>query len=86
MKYPFLKKLTFLVCISAITSSFSQQTIADVTDLTAYNDALNLYHTKAYAAAQKTFSKVSEEGVVGANLKANASYYEAMCAIKLQPK
>jgi tetratricopeptide (TPR) repeat protein len=84
MKYPFLKKLTFLVCISAITSSFSQQTIADVTDLTAYNDALNLYHTKAYAAAQKTFSKVSEEGVVGANLKANASYYEAMCAIKLQ--
>jgi tetratricopeptide (TPR) repeat protein len=84
MKYRFFKKLTFLVFISATASFFSQQTIADATDLTAYNDALNLYHTKAYAAAQKKFSKVSEDGAIGSNLKADASYYEAMCAIRLQ--
>ncbi|AUC86753.1 hypothetical protein CW731_14540 [Polaribacter sp. ALD11] len=64
-------------------NSFSQQTIADATDLTAYNNGLNLYNTKAYAAAQKTFEKVSKDASIGSNLKADASYYEAMCAVKL---
>ena len=84
MKYHFFKKGILFFCISIAASSFSQQTFAEATALTAYNDALNLYQTKAYAAAQKTFSKVYEEGTIGSNLKAAASYYEAMCAVKLQ--
>ena len=84
MKYRFLKKLILSLCIFFVaTNSFSQQTIADATSLTAYNNALKLYNTKAYAAAQKTFNKVNEDASIGSNLKANAGYYEAMCAIKL---
>lgn len=63
---------------------FSQQTIANATALTHYNNALNLYNTKAYAAAQKAFATVFQRGAIDSNLKADASYYEAMCAIKLQ--
>ena len=73
------------VCISFITaSSFSQKTIADAAELTAYNDALNLYNTKAYFAAQKSFKNIYENGFINSNLKANASYYEALCAVLLQ--
>ncbi|TXD46684.1 tetratricopeptide repeat protein [Polaribacter sp. IC073] len=64
-------------------NSYSQQTIADATDLTAYNNALNLYNTKAYAAAQKTFESVLKKASTGSNLKADASYYDALCAVKL---
>ena len=84
MKYRFLTKLILSFCFSFVAiNTVAQQTIADITDLTAYNNALKLYNTKAYAAAQKTFNKVSEDASIGSNLKADASYYEAMCAIKL---
>jgi tetratricopeptide (TPR) repeat protein len=85
MKSYFSTKLVLSLCISFVAiNSFSQQTIADATDLTAYNNGLNLYNTRAYAAAQKTFTEVYEDASLGSNLKANASYYEAMCAIKLR--
>ncbi|WP_198519829.1 tetratricopeptide repeat protein [Polaribacter sp. ALD11] len=84
MKFLFFKKLILSLSIYFVAiNSFSQQTIADATDLTAYNNGLNLYNTKAYAAAQKTFEKVSKDASIGSNLKADASYYEAMCAVKL---
>ncbi len=62
---------------------FSQQTIADTSILKNYNDALKLYNSKAYAAAQKTFNSVVNEANIGSNLKTDATYFEAMCAIKL---
>lgn len=62
---------------------FSQQTIADATILKDYNDALKLYNNKAYAAAQKTFDKVSEIANKESTLKSDAMYFEAMCAVKL---
>ncbi|WP_299670190.1 tetratricopeptide repeat protein [uncultured Polaribacter sp.] len=84
MKFRFFKKLMLSLCILLVGSSiFSQQTIADATDVTVFNNALKLYNTKAYAAAQKTFAKVNEFAAIGSNLKSDASYYEAMCAIKL---
>ena len=84
MKYRFIRKLILSLYISFVAiNSFSQQTIADATDLTIYNNALKLYNTKAYAAAQKTFYKVSEFASIGSNLSADASYYDAMCAVKL---
>ncbi|QTE24545.1 tetratricopeptide repeat protein [Polaribacter cellanae] len=64
-------------------TTFSQQTIANTSILKDYNNALNLYNNKAYAAAQKTFDKVVNEANVGSNLKTDATYFEAMCAIKL---
>lgn len=85
MKHRFFKKLIFSFCISFVaTSSFSQQTIANTTDLTAYNNALKLFDSKAYAAAQKTFNEIKKNTNTGSNIKANISYYEAMCAIRLK--
>ena len=81
----FLKKVVLYAYILLVTAtSFSQQTIADAKALTHYNNALNLYNTKAYAAAQKAFATVFQRRAIDSNLKADASYYEAMCAIKLQ--
>ena len=84
MKHYFLTKLMLSLCICFVTNhTFSQQSVANATDLTVYNNGLKFYNTKAYAAAQKTFYEVSEQASSGSNLKANASYYEAMCAVKL---
>ena len=84
MKHYFLTKLVLSLCICFVTNhTFSQQSVADATDLTVYNNGLKFYNTKAYAAAQKTFYEVYEQASSGSNLKANASYYEAMCAVKL---
>ncbi|MGB1283063.1 MAG: tetratricopeptide repeat protein [Polaribacter sp.] len=84
MEFHFYKKyLLFLVYLSTTFLGFSQESIADASILTDYNDALKLYNNKAYAAAQKTFLKVSETAANSSNLKADASYFDAMCAIKL---
>lgn len=88
MKYRFLIRLIFTFCISLSTFvGFSQQSIADANDLKDYTNALKYYNSKAYAAAQKTFEKVKESANIGSNLKADAAYFEAMCAVKLnQPE
>jgi len=84
MKYHFFKKEMLSLCFFFVALPFlSQQTIANATDITNYNSGLNLYNTKAYAAAQKMFYTFRKTKNIGSNLKANASYYEAMCAIKL---
>ena len=54
---------------------------------TAFNNAKKLFNSKAYAAAQKTFSNINQSATFGTNLKADASYFDAICAIKLnQPQ
>jgi len=84
MKYHFFKKEMLFLCFFFVALPFlSQQSIANATDINSYNSGLNLYNTKAYAAAQKTFHTFSKTKNIGSNLKADALYYEAMCAIKL---
>ena len=84
MKYHFFKKEMLSLCFFFVALPFlSQQSIANATDINSYNSGLNLYNTKAYAAAQKTFHTFSKTKNIGSNLKADALYYEAMCAIKL---
>ena len=75
----FLSSALFFVSIIA----FSQQSIVDANVITDFNNALKLYNNKAYAAAQKTFEKVQLNSAKSSSLKADASYYDAMCAIKL---
>ena len=84
MKIRFVKKHFLMVCcfLTAFTV-FSQQTIADVTITTDFNNALVLYNNKAYAAAQKIFEKTKVDAATSSSLKADASYYDAMCAVKL---
>jgi tetratricopeptide (TPR) repeat protein len=84
MKFRFVKKqflLLFFLLFSII--GFSQQSIVDTSVITNFNNALKLYNNKAYAAAQKTFENVVENAEKSSNLKSDASYYDAMCAVKL---
>ena len=57
--------------------------MAETNLLSTYNNALQLYNNKAYAAAKKTFVAVKKTATKSSNLKSDAAYFEAMCAIKL---
>jgi len=84
MKFCFYRTLilsfTFLMFNFVV---LGQQTIVDASSTTDFNNALKLYNNKAYGAAQKTFEKVKKEALQSSNLQADASYYDAMCAVKL---
>lgn len=84
MKFVFLKKrlLTFFIILVSVVN-YSQQTIVDTDVLTKYNNAIKLFNNKAYAAAQTSFAKISNTAIKGTNLKADATYYDAMCAVRL---
>ena len=84
MKLSFNRKLfLFLFSFFMYITAFSQQTVVDANVLTSYNTALKLYNNKAYAAAQKKFIQTKEIAKDNSKLKADASYFDAMCAIKL---
>ena len=88
MKFGFLKK-RFLTCFIFIITfvGYSQQSIIDTNIFTKYNDAIKLYNNKAYAAAQTSFITINKTADKGSNLKADAAYYDAMCAVRLnQPE
>jgi tetratricopeptide (TPR) repeat protein len=84
MKFRFNLKhfLSFTLFISSF-ALFSQQSIVDASVLTDFNNGIALYNNKSYAAAQKTFEKVQLNSRKNSSIKADASYYNAMCAIKL---
>ncbi|WP_246143053.1 tetratricopeptide repeat protein [Tenacibaculum adriaticum] len=48
-----------------------------------FHNAITLYNNKAYAGAQKLFTEVSNNTDNYQNIKTDADYYDAMCAIKL---
>lgn len=79
----FYRTLTALFFSILSVSAFSQQSEIDVNLLADYNHAVKLFNSKAYAAAQKTFVEVSESSEDRMRLKADADYYDAMCAIRL---
>ena len=84
MKFSFnIKHFLLFTFFSTSMLLSSQQSIIDASSLTDYNNALKLYNNKSYTAAQKTFEKVQVSSQKNSSLKANASYYNAMCAIKL---
>ncbi|TXD53328.1 MULTISPECIES: tetratricopeptide repeat protein [unclassified Polaribacter] len=84
MKFRFnIKHFLSSALFFASFALFSQQTIVNTSVLADYTDALKLYHNKSYAAAQKTFEKVQVNALQNSSVKADASYYDAMCAVKL---
>ncbi|MFY9242923.1 MAG: tetratricopeptide repeat protein [Polaribacter sp.] len=84
MSLGFYKKhFLCIIFLSATFTLFSQQSIVDAPVISDYNNALKLYNNKAYAAAQKIFEKVQLIAARNSSLKADASYYDAMCAVKL---
>jgi len=65
---------------------YSQQTIIETNLFSKYNNAIKLFNNKAYAAAQSNFLMIKNTAASGSNLKADAAYYDAMCAIRLKQK
>ncbi len=81
------KQILFFFILFMSLASFGQQSYADTSVLKVYNNAQELFNNKAYAAAQKIFVKVNNTAVNSSNLKSDAAYFEAMCAVKLnQPE
>lgn len=84
MKYYFLKSpILFLLLTLMSGIVYGQQSDIDVNIFNDYNHAVKLFNNKAYAAAQKNFVDVSKKLKDNTNLRAEADYYDAMCAIKL---
>jgi tetratricopeptide (TPR) repeat protein len=77
------KQVLFLFFFTISSVVFAQQSIVNVNAEANFNNALKLYNNKAYAAAQKTFAIVENSASPKSNLMADASYYNAMCGIKL---
>ncbi|MCG1035828.1 tetratricopeptide repeat protein [Polaribacter sargassicola] len=77
---------TFFILLIGFTG-FSQQSVINTNAvLKDFNNGLELYNNKAYAAAQKVFANINNKTSTyqNSNLKSDASYYDAMCAIKLK--
>ena len=84
MKYCFSKSPIFFLFLSLLSGIiWGQQSDIDVNIFNDYNHAVKLFNNKAYAAAQKNFVEVSKKLKDNTNLRAEADYYDAMCAIKL---
>lgn len=62
---------------------FGQQSKAFTNEFAKYNNALEFYNNKAYAVAQKKFNKLTNKKNTTTIIKADATYYAAMSAIKL---
>ena len=80
-----ITRMIFLCLLLSIgfNSVLAQQStkIGNLND--QFDEAVKLYNNKAYAAAQLSFTAIAENATQKSNLKADASYYDAMCAIKL---
>ncbi|MEX6627269.1 tetratricopeptide repeat protein [Tenacibaculum salmonis] len=84
MRFICYKKSCYLLFLIAFSTTIIAQESAINSETTAdYHKAVKLYNNKAYAAAQGLFSEVSKNSEPHRNSKADADYYEAMCAIKL---
>ena len=84
MNIRFFKKIAFLAFITfSSIAAFAQQTEINTNNLTTYNSGLELYNSKAYAAAQKIFKEVALTSENTTTLKSDSEYYTALCAIKL---
>jgi tetratricopeptide (TPR) repeat protein len=77
------KYFLFFFFLLLVSTSFSQQSTGTTNAFAEYNEAVNLYNNKVYAAAQKKFLKITNENGLGNNLKLDAQYYDAMSAIRL---
>lgn len=76
--YYLLFLITFSTTIIAQESAINSEATSD------YHKAVKLYNNKAYAASQALFTEISQNSEQHKNRKADADYYDAMCAIKLK--
>jgi len=77
------KQGLWLILLNIPFCLFSQQSVMHTNATSDFNSGLELYQNKAYRAAQKIFTIVENSSYPKSNLMADASYYNAMCGIKL---
>ncbi|TYP97919.1 tetratricopeptide repeat protein [Tenacibaculum adriaticum] len=82
-KTAFIKSVLILFCCFWLVSSWAQKTEMQSNFDSKFHNAITLYNNKAYAGAQKLFTEVSNNTDNYQNIKTDADYYDAMCAIKL---
>ncbi|WP_233861168.1 tetratricopeptide repeat protein [Tenacibaculum piscium] len=86
MRFIYSKKsyyLLFLIAFSTIsTTIIAQESELNIGVKSKYYQAIKLYNNKAYGAAQNLFKEVYKNSESHKNIKADAHYYDAMCAIK----
>lgn len=84
MNIRLLRSFSFSLTLALLPlSGKAQETDINANALASYNHAIKLYNSKAYAAAQISFKEAATQANSTQNLKADADYYNAMCAIRL---
>ena len=84
MRFICYNKSCYLLFLIVFSTTIIAQESAINSEITSdYHKAIKLYNNKAYAAAQELFVEVSQKSGDHKNSKADADYYDAMCAIKL---
>ena len=80
-----MKKYFFTAVLVSFLFAYStaQETARYTHELKDYYHAIELYHNKAYVAAQVAFNKVKEQFDAGSEMRANCDYYAANAAIRL---
>ncbi|CAM1363829.1 conserved exported hypothetical protein [Tenacibaculum litopenaei] len=79
----FKKQLYTLLFLASTTGIVAQKSSFNEGSSATFIKATELYNNKSYAAAQKLFIEVGQETGTHKTRKANAAYFDAMCAIKL---
>ncbi len=72
-----------LVLLCFIPDITAQETATYTNGLKDYYHALELYHNKAYVAAQHSFNDVKSQFDETSEMRANCAYYVANCAVRL---
>lgn len=84
MRFICFKKSCYLFLFLPFTTTIiAQKSSINANENASFHKAMRLYNDKAYAASQALFREVSLHSEKHHNLKADADYYDAMCAIKL---
>ncbi|WP_124981160.1 tetratricopeptide repeat protein [Nonlabens xiamenensis] len=80
-------KIVTALMIAVFAGSFvtAQQSRIFTDDLAEYNQALDLYQEDQYLASQRLFEQVKET-TTDETIKANAAYYIANCAVRLNQR
>ncbi len=78
-----IKRVCLFLSFFWLTSFWAQKTEIQTNFDAKFHHAISLYNNKAYAGAQKLFSEISKDANNFENIKTDADYYDAMCAIKL---
>jgi len=80
---PSIRIWLFLILLAFSATNFAQQSISGTSVEGLYADALKLFSSRSYKAAQNKFEKVAKLSSDKMQLKTEADYHIAMCAIRL---